>query len=162
MADLPERTAKNFWPRVSITGPDDCWLWLGYIESNGYGRIHAGKNIRLSAHRVAWQLTNGPIPCRALICHTCDNPPCCNPAHLFASDWYANVADRRAKGRSCSGASWKRVHSAQYKLDDAAARKIKELLREGRSRKYLVSEFHISYALLSMISTGKRWSHVQI
>lgn len=89
------KTAVDFWARVDIRGPNDCWLWKGGLKSKGYGNFGHNK----SAHRYAYEQTYGPAlkPC---ICHHCDNPPCCNPAHLFEGTNADNVADRVRKGRS--------------------------------------------------------------
>ena len=93
--DYPAR----FWAKVGIGRPEDCWPWLGYCEETGYGR--AGKSDR--AHRIAFMLGCGPIPEGGYICHRCDNPPCCNPAHLFLGDAKANAQDMAAKGRTGGG-----------------------------------------------------------
>jgi hypothetical protein len=78
-------------------GPDDCWPWTASTDGR-YGVIHVdGK--RQKAHRVAWALVNGPIPDGKHICHHCDNPPCCNPAHMFLGDPALNAQDRDSKGR---------------------------------------------------------------
>ena len=96
--------AERFWTKVDRSGgPDACWPWMGHRTRQGYGQVKIlGKST--PAHRVAWELTNGPIPLgdhfgTTCACHRCDNPPCCNPAHLFLGTMADNVADRDAKGR---------------------------------------------------------------
>jgi hypothetical protein len=96
----PEYTpedAKRFYARLDTTG--DCWFWTGATVVNGYGAFYTYGRVRHAAHRVAYTLAYGPIPAGMQVCHTCDNPPCCRPSHLFLGDHAVNAADRVAKGR---------------------------------------------------------------
>lgn len=70
----------DFWKRVDTSG--SCWLWLGHIDSKGYGRIATWRNGTIFAHRLAYELTNGPIPVGLQIDHLCRVPACVNPDHL--------------------------------------------------------------------------------
>jgi hypothetical protein len=90
----------RFWSKVDKSGGDEsCWEFIGAKANFGYGSFRfLGKADR--GHRVAWQLKEGAIPNGLFVCHSCDNPPCCNPAHLFLGTARDNVADMRAKGRS--------------------------------------------------------------
>jgi hypothetical protein len=76
----------------------DCIVWTGERVGMGYGRV-SYKGRRPLAHRVAWELANGPIPDGLLVLHRCDNPPCCNANHLFLGTSKDNADDRDAKGR---------------------------------------------------------------
>jgi|SRR5688572_1692304 len=79
-------------------GPD-CWLWVGKINSAGYGQIFVSRRWTL-AHRTAWSLANArPIPARAVVMHTCDNRRCVRPDHLQLGTQADNVHDAIAKGR---------------------------------------------------------------
>jgi len=98
----PIPMAERFWSKVRVLGPDDCWEWQAYRNPHGYGTIGTGgrDGTMALAHRVAYELTYGVIPSSAPhICHHCDNPPCCNPKHLFAGTHSDNMRDCVAKDR---------------------------------------------------------------
>jgi hypothetical protein len=95
---------QRFWPKVSRTG--SCWLWTanrtrGRDGSKRYGLIGAGRRGEgtLYAHRVSWEIHNGPVPEGLKVLHTCDNPQCVRPDHLFLGTQADNIADMLAKGR---------------------------------------------------------------
>src|SRR5262245_2521405 len=86
----------RFWPKVDVRGPDECWPWIAG-KGAGYGSFWLdGRNV--TAHRVAFFLANGKWP-DPFGCHSCDNHPCCNPAHIFEGTQWDNDMDRVAKGR---------------------------------------------------------------
>lgn len=94
-----ESFAALFWSRTKRM-ESGCIEWTGTIQR--YGVIHIdGKSQR--AHRIAWEITNGPIPAGLLVCHHCDNPPCVNPEHLFTGTASDNAHDCIAKGRRVLG-----------------------------------------------------------
>lgn len=90
----------RFWAKVDRRGPDECWPWTGYCKETGYGRLGMKGAQGRRAHRVAYELATGIVPGSACVLHRCDNPPCCNPAHLRLGTQLENIADREAKGRS--------------------------------------------------------------
>jgi len=84
---------------ADCTDADGCWEWKRG-KSSGYGRVRVGgkRGQVYRAHRLAYELVNGPIPDGAVVMHACDNPPCINPAHLIVGTQGENIADRDLKG----------------------------------------------------------------
>ena len=90
-----------------VPAESGCIEWVGHRHRGGHGMIMVGSKRegtkRMAyTHRVAWELAHGPIPVGMCVCHRCDNPPCCNPDHLFLGSQADNVADMIAKGRNRS------------------------------------------------------------
>jgi hypothetical protein len=104
-------TPKEFWKRVDKkNGPvlnkklGRCWIWTGGMYNHGIAGLHYGQvqyhKVAYAAHRLAWILTNGPVPKNTKqVCHKCDNPPCVRPSHLFCGTPKDNTQDMIAKGR---------------------------------------------------------------
>ncbi len=98
--------ADLFWHRVDKTGPNGCWLYMGFRKWDGYGwlaRIVNGRQRNMTAHRYAWILTHGEPPAGMHILHQCDNPPCCNPSHLRLGTHQENMKEMKDRGRSNGG-----------------------------------------------------------
>ncbi len=89
-----------FWQHVRRGAAHRCWRWKGYRNSDGYGQYTARGLGTLLAHRVAFELSKGPIPAKAVVRHACDNPACCNPLHLLIGSHADNVRDRDERGRA--------------------------------------------------------------
>jgi hypothetical protein len=113
---LTARQLANFWAKVKKTRK--CWIWTGFTNPTGYGSLSInGKVIR--AHRISWMLANGKqlIPGEC-VCHSCDNPSCVNPMHLWVGDHKTNMADCLAKGRFRNGSKpWTKCKRGHQMID---------------------------------------------
>lgn len=81
-----------------------CLLWTGSKNVWGYGQFRVGSRTdgtcrTVRAHRVAWEIANGPLPAGMCVLHTCDNPACVEPSHLWMGTHHDNALDRSQKGR---------------------------------------------------------------
>lgn len=96
-------SAERFWAKVGKT--DGCWEWAGaLIKSRAkqplfYGSLRCGKATKY-AHRISWEMHNGPIPDGMFVLHRCDNPRCVRPEHLYVGTLSDNMRDRAARGRA--------------------------------------------------------------
>lgn len=99
---------EDFWERVDVRGPKKCWIWKMSVDNNGYGRFSIwrdGKQRQYRSHRFVAILKWGEaaIAAPAVVMHECDNPPCCNPAHLRVGNVRENTRDMFVKGRAKYG-----------------------------------------------------------
>lgn len=150
---------ERFWAKVNKNGPNGCWLWTGVI-SRGYGRFNYQKRMQPSA-RVAWELTNGPIPEGLLVCHDCpgrDNPMCVNPSHMFLGTPKDNTQDMLKKGRNSNAKGEAQGHAV---LTDIQVLEIRELYALGGvTQAQLAAKFGVKPITIHPIVTGRTWTHV--
>lgn len=146
---LRQPLEDRLWEKIACGGPDECWPWTGSTVSKGYGSIgHEGKT--LSAHRVVWQITNGD-PGNLHVLHWCDNPPCCNPAHLFLGTNADNQHDRLRKER------WRKSDRLNADLVRAIRSAYDPVINTHRE---LAEMFDVSPATIGLVIQKKIWTHV--
>lgn len=94
----------RFWPHVDMSGGQNaCWEWQGHRHKVGHGQVRGNNDKAEYTHRVAWELSYGPIPEGKVVRHTCDNPPCCNPLHLVLGTQKENIYDAIQRKRMVLG-----------------------------------------------------------
>lgn len=162
MATPTHNREDRFWAKVAKAGPKDCWEWQGaifYGRDHGYGKLlwfgEGEKRVWRRAHRTAFELTFGDIPrSDLLVCHSCDNKLCCNPAHLWLGTKAANNADKKAKGRTNprDGAL-----NSNAKLTESDVRQIHKYLKAGMSQQEIADKFGVKQPQISRIKSGATW-----
>lgn len=148
------REVKNIWDKVYVKRENECWEWLGDKDKHGYGRItYEGK--RQLVTRVLWKLMNDLIPDGMCICHTCDNPSCLNPKHLFLGSHHDNMVDMKKKGRG-RGKIMYGVDNPKTKLTEVQIREIRKRRNNGERGIDLAKEFGVTPTLICSIFKGRR------
>lgn len=149
----PRPISVRIWERVEKT--PSCWLWHGFKNIDGYGRISIGPERRghtVCVHRASWEIHNGPIPDGLNVLHHCDVRNCVNPEHLFLGTQADNVADMYAKGRQNNqGPIGESAPAAKL-----TKQQVVEILAQ-KSSMALAAKYGISYRHLRQIKTGVRW-----
>ena len=170
---------QKIWSRVAPDPNTGCWLFVGFLNGDGYGRLWADGRSR-TAHRVAYEAYVGPIAPGLGVLHRCDTPACCNPDHLFAGTQATNRLDCIAKCRDARGdrngarrrperlARGERHGSrtmperivrgerhGMAKLSDADVDVIRAAYAAGDSRAELARRFGISTNTVFNIGTGR-------
>lgn len=150
---------ERFWAKVDRREPGECWEWQASCDDSGYGTFrHQGKMKK--AHRLAWVFCGrGPIPDGLVVMHSCDNPPCCNPAHLSVGTRSDNMRDAVAKGRHAHVRLPGEAHP-NAKLTDAQVVEIRRRLAEGESQRALARAFGVSKPAIGRIARGRGWAHL--
>jgi hypothetical protein len=143
---------ERFWSKVDRSaGPDACWPWRQFRSPKGYGQFWAdGKNVR--SNRVALELSLGRPPgSRMEACHRCDNPPCCNPAHLFEGSRLDNTIDCKLKGRRVN------VRGAAHGQAKLTPEQVAEIRAATGLNREVAARFGVSPSTISLIRRGETW-----
>lgn len=141
--------AERFWSKVERGEPEACWEWQGARKASGYGNLSLGPPdyVTDTAHRVAYELAYGPIPDGLIVCHTCDNPPCVNPKHLWLGTHSDNGLDMVAKGRD---------PRTNLRLPWDQVCEIRRLRASGATKKSIAETFGISEWHVGNIAAYRR------
>lgn len=138
---------SRFWRLVNTASADECWLWRGDTNKDGYGVFYF-KDRKYGAHELALSFTTGEKRHPELeTCHACDTPLCCNPKHLRFDTHLSNVREMHERGRARNGS----------KLTSDKVRIIRERRAMGARQIDLAEQYGVNNGTISMIVRGIRW-----
>lgn len=152
---LSDSALKRFHQRVKIKGPNECWEWQHTLNRQGYGHLSDGRSATHLAHRVAFFLKNGYVP--AIVRHSCDNPPCCNPQHLLSGTHADNQRDKKIRGRAAKG----EANGGGGKLTESDVRQIRQLITLGQTNTEIGKQFDVTRQMIGHIRRNKKWQHLK-
>jgi hypothetical protein len=155
---IGELHKMRFWSKVDMRGPDECWEWQAARHGRGYGSHKLGPR-NVTASRMALIVATGEEPDGMHVLHHCDNPPCCNPAHLYFGTVAQNNADKIARGRHSSG-DQSGASNGAAKLSEDQVALIVERFRDGWSNKKIAADLPVSHSMVSLIRVGRMWRPV--
>lgn len=140
---------------------EGCWEWTGAVDADGYGRIRGelfGIDFK-KAHRLSWVLANEkPIPDGMVVCHSCDNPRCVNPAHLWLGTHDENMQDKIAKGRHTTSHARGEARP-EAKLTE---QQVRVILADARPYSAIAADYGVHTQTVSSIKNRHSWAHVQV
>jgi hypothetical protein len=157
MKGLPAEARFNLQHKKGAEG--ECWEWIACVDKDGYGRFegNVGETRYTKAHRFSWALhSQSVIPPGMMVCHSCDNPRCVNPAHLWLGSCADNLKDMSRKGRKHRARG---ELSGTAKLDEVKVRKI---LADPSPHAMLAQKYGVTSMTISDIKCRRSWGHLEI
>ena len=152
------RLSSRFWSRVEKRDGDGCWIWQGRLSANGYGAFDFRGRPQV-ASRFAYELTHGHVGGSLSVCHSCDNPQCVRPSHLWLGTHQQNVEDAKKKGRMPGGNGRKGSDINTSKLSPEQVTEIKTTLTPAKT---LAERFGVSGTAIYAIRRGRNWGWLNV
>ena len=147
---------ESFRAHYSPNEHGQCWEWQGALRDKGYGKLYIRRKA-YSAHRVAWVIANNAeIPEGMCVCHSCDNPACVNPDHLWIGTDADNLNDKVSKGRQARG-----IRVSGAKLNDSDVETIFVLREAGWLHRQIAARFGVGTKHVADILARRNWAHVR-
>jgi len=154
--DITVELIERFSEKWELNKDNQCWEWNAASHVWGYGQIKIpGTRKQIPAHRLSYLIHIGEIPNGMLVCHSCDNPKCVKPSHLFTGSYKDNSHDMVAKNRHLFGEK-----NSISKLTEDKVRAIHRLNGDGVSQGKLARSFGVSQSTVWKILHGFRWKRI--
>lgn len=144
--------SARFWGRVAIKGDDDCWEWQGRKNVRGYGLFDNNNRPNL-ASRFSYALSKGQPDETLFVCHTCDNPSCVNPKHLWLGTHQQNMDDAASKKRMSGG----HTRGSAVNTSRFIAEQVLEIRKSKETAATLAERFSVSRTAIYKIRRGENW-----
>lgn len=164
---MPPNCPEKFWAKVDRNGGlESCWLWTCGLGRGGYGKAkYRGRTV--SAHRLAWELTNGSVPIGRQLNHSCDNRRCCNPSHLSVGTQAQNIAEAVARGRMARGDRQglrvhpeSRPHGERNGSAKLVAAEVLAIRQSAERACRLAAAYGVSVTAVRFIRARRTWTHI--
>jgi hypothetical protein len=148
----------RFWEKVDKSG--NCWVWTGGTTQYGYGHTKDDNGRDIMTHQVSWQLHYGPIPPGMCVCHTCDNPPCVRPDHLFLGTKRENLEDMVRKGRQHHNTHMRGEGNGRHKLMTEQVKSIRNEYNPKLPLSILARKYDVSDGAIWFIVHNITWKNI--
>jgi hypothetical protein len=146
---------KRFWEKVNRKSKNECWEWRGSKLNSGYGKMRDSNKRQRPATHISWFIHHRKWPTK-LMCHTCDNPKCVNPHHLFEGNYKDNSIDCVGKDRHTRGSRQSFAILTEKDVEEIK----KEYTGEHGDCTRLGKKYNVTYSTISKIMRGLQWKHV--
>lgn len=170
IGNIMKNLARGFWKNATdkekiegykilfnhrVIKTDSCWGWKSFINSTGCGMIGAHNHL-ISAYRASWLIHKGAIPKNLLVLHKCNNRICTNPEHLYLGTAKENARDHVNSGKG----NFNKQNSKNAKLNIDKVKKIKELLKIGKTQQSIANLFNVSRGTIQDIHRKYSWRNI--
>jgi hypothetical protein len=159
--DLSELDKRRFESKYVVGSSNQCWEWTAFKNKKGYGAIMYRDLGNIAAHRFSYLLYKGDFDKNKFICHTCDNPSCVNPSHLFVGTPSENMKDKILKGRAKNPPIHKGSKQHLAKMNPDKIREIRKLFNEGISQTELAKRYCLHTSTMNNICRNISWKDVK-
>ena len=156
---ITREVKERFFEKIN-KNKNGCWEWTAATSTKGYGRFKINGRLYL-AHRISFIIHKGSLG-KSLACHSCDNPKCVNPSHLFKGTQSTNMIDCFKKGRLYVASGLPKGHKFSAIISDNKIINIKTAIEKGVKLTLIARRFKVKYQTIRDISSGRSYYNVKL